>query len=282
MQLLNGLDDAEQRIADAKAKPSGTLRVAAHPLAIVSGLSRVLTCYQKHVPSVETEVSVVDLPLNLENSNFDVAIYPSNLIGSANVVSRALLKSQLILAASPAYLERVRLVPAVPDLSQHSVIFVGGHHRMETRILLSRDGETICAGQPRYRYFATEAAAKAMALAGVGIGLLPEDAILNYLHSGRLQRILPAYSLVGEETDLGVHFVHRRLLPRRTREFIDLCVTFYDKSRARGLQEALDVGTNNTDGKGDVCLLPQFSQHFPQKITAIPNHSVPDRDVVHS
>ncbi|MDR2299337.1 MAG: LysR family transcriptional regulator [Comamonas sp.] len=65
----------------------------------------------------------------------------------------------------------------------------------------------------------SSSAIRAMALAGLGVAVLPDWLVQDDVRSGRLQRVLPGYALPSQPIHLV--FPNSRHLPRKTRVFID-------------------------------------------------------------
>lgn len=65
----------------------------------------------------------------------------------------------------------------------------------------------------------SSSAIRALALAGLGVAVLPDWLVQDDVRSGRLQRVLPGYALPSQPIHLV--FPNSRHLPRKTRVFID-------------------------------------------------------------
>jgi DNA-binding transcriptional LysR family regulator len=113
--LLDRLRDSEQRLLEDRDTQTGVIRVLAHPFAIEAGLPQILERYRRNTPNVNALLNIADGPVRLEHGEHDVAVYPRHLIQDSGAVCRPLLRSQFVIAASKAYLDRVGRAPSPHD-----------------------------------------------------------------------------------------------------------------------------------------------------------------------
>ena len=226
-RILEQLEEAEHRLADDKNFVAGPLKVVAHPLAVVAGLASMLAAYAALAPDVQIQLTVQAGPLNLEDSGYDVALYPPQLILNATVINLPLFKSRLMLVAAATYLQRTREVRTLDDLASQVLIYGTGDGRVNPELQFERDG--ICApiGMAKCHYSVSAIVAKELALAGAGVAVLPECAVNAELACGRLQRVLPLSVLCHGDAELGLQYLHKRLMSRRARGFVDECLNFF-------------------------------------------------------
>jgi len=75
------------------------------------------------------------------------------------------------------------------------------------------------------------------ALLGLGFALLAMPHALPHLQSGALQRVLPQWHW--DDGPISLYFSGQRLLPRKTRVFVDYLVAEF---KVRGIAERLKAG----------------------------------------
>jgi len=113
--------------------------------------------------------------------------------------------------ASPSYCER-RGVPQEPaELAAHDCIV------LESQL---DDGLWPTAGAAARLTTTDIMVVREMAVAGIGIGMLPHAVCEPDVRAGRLLRILPKMRI--EPVMIGAVFLERRHMPLRVRTFIDL------------------------------------------------------------
>jgi DNA-binding transcriptional LysR family regulator len=229
-EILERLDREELRLAEQRNTPKGVLRLAAHPLAVETGLSQLVDEYLLATPDIRVAVTTTDEPLRLEHGNYDAVIYPAFLVQDAAAICRPLVRSSSVLVATRAYLEASPPVPSSLDFTGHTFI-----NTRASKWDSPECGSVKAAGialphNARLHAVMNECIAVQLALNSYGIALLPTRIAQRYMESGRLVRVLPGYELTDPMAELDIAFVHRRTLPRRVRDFVDHCVSFFRES----------------------------------------------------
>ena len=79
-----------------------------------------------------------------------------------------------------------------------------------------------------------------MAIAGSGIAIVTDHFALKYLETGDLVRVLPDWHVA--PVDLWAVFPGRRLMPAKTRVFIDALVEKFTGPECRAIEEHLAKG----------------------------------------
>ncbi|PXW96681.1 LysR family transcriptional regulator [Sphaerotilus hippei] len=193
-------------VKDLASTPSGLLRVTA-PVAlgrqqIVSRLPAFLRAH----PQVRVELQLSDHIVSMAQEGFDLAIRHCARPPDTHV-AWTLARTQSVLVASGAYLERAGQ-PAHPrELSQHQCLhyprpgatpvwrFVAMNDD-EAASLTQDQGQVSVAITGPFGANNSEALREA-AEADLGIAMLPDFSAQQALKSGRLQRVLPQWSPVG-------------------------------------------------------------------------------------
>ena len=223
--LLDRLRDSEQRLLADRDTQTGVIRVLAHPFAIEAGLTQIIETYRRNTPNVNAVLHIADGPVRLEHGEHDVAVYPRHLIQDGGAVCRPLLRSQFVLAASKAYLDRVR-APSPHDFSGQVLLSSAIDRHTQPDLKLDLDETVITPVAPAVTMVVSEPVAVQLALSGFGMALVARAAVERHIAGARLQFILPNCKVTYAPADLDVAFVRRQTLPRRTREFVDTCVQF--------------------------------------------------------
>jgi DNA-binding transcriptional LysR family regulator len=215
---LRAIEDANLRLADARAEPSGTICVSA-PVAFGSFfLADTVFDFLAAYPKARVELRLTDDKLNLIEDGIDLA-FRTGTLADSTLVARKLGSTHRIMCASPAYLE-LRGVPAtVDDLSRHDCV-IAGHSVAGAQWALEgpRGPETISVSG-RIAANTMQLAFRA-AIAGYGIALLPAATVVAATNEGRLQRVLKEYaSAIG-----GFYAVYpsSRHLSPAVKAFVDL------------------------------------------------------------
>lgn len=226
--VLAELQALEQAVAGARARPKGTLRVAATLGFGRRHIAPVLSRFARRYPEVDAQMHLTDRPVNIVEQGFDVHVRFGE-VPDARLTARLLARNQRVLCASPAYLRQAGEPAAPRDLGAHRCIVIreaeeafGTWHlrsgsRQETvkvrGALSTNDGES----------------ATAWALDGHGILMRSMWDAAALLESGRLQRVLPDWT--APSADIHVIFAVRDHLSAKVRAFVDFLLGEFEGHR---------------------------------------------------
>jgi DNA-binding transcriptional LysR family regulator len=191
----------------------------------------MLAEFRRRYPEVLPDLHFDNRQVDLIAEGFDVAI-GGGVELPQGVVARELARVRIVLAASPDYLAR-RGTPTHPDdLAAHDGIARRSIRTGRLQTLTLRDAAgTVAPYDPRPVAVLDDPEAMAhAAAAGLGIALLPAPHAGPLLAGGRLVRILPDW--YAETGPLFLYYSNRRLLPAKTRVFVDFVV---ERFREQGL-----------------------------------------------
>lgn len=190
---LRTIEAANEQLAEARAEPSGTIRVSA-PVGFAGFfLGQTVFEFLESYPKASVELLLTDDKLNLVEAGIDVAFRTGSLTDST-LVARKLGASHKVLCASPDYLAK-RGTPEQPaDLRLHDCIIAGRSIAGAQWVLEGPDGPQTVAVSGRIAANTMEIATAAV-LKGLGIAQLPASAAAPAIAEGRLQRVLPDYAM---------------------------------------------------------------------------------------
>jgi DNA-binding transcriptional LysR family regulator len=217
-RALSELEDAGAVASRDERDPHGIVRLTAPPdaaRALVDALAR----FAERYPRVHVELIVTSRRLDLIEERIDLALRGGQLSDSS-LIARKLFESALGLYAAPSYLERRGRPKSLADLAQHDVVLFRGVRGRSTLVLEGPRGRTKVdvTGPISADDFTTVVDAL---LAGMGIGLAPEVWIQEPVLAGRLERVLPKWSVRGG----AIHLLHAGTrLPERVRLLRDFLV----------------------------------------------------------
>jgi DNA-binding transcriptional LysR family regulator len=190
VRIVTELEEAERAVGDLRSKPRGLLRITA---GVSNGfLAPVVASFLARYPDVEIEMLCTARAVDLVEERYDVAIRNGPLADSS-LVARSLGSAAWFLVATPAYLKRRGRPRSPDDLKKHDlVMFVAG--QMTAQLRLVRDGAAKhVAVQPRLAVSDIDIA-HTVALAGIGIALLPAFQCIDDLRARRFERVLRDWS----------------------------------------------------------------------------------------
>jgi len=215
---LRAIEDANLRLADARAEPSGTICVSA-PVAFGSFfLADTVFDFLAAYPKTRVELRLTDDKLNLIEDGIDLA-FRTGALADSTLVARKLGSTHKILCASPAYLERRGMPATAVNLSRHDCVIAGHSIAGAQWALEGPRGLERISVSGRIAANTMQLAFRA-AIAGYGIALLPGAQAMAAVAEGRLHHVLTEYAAsIG-----GLYAVYpsSRHLSPAVKAFIDL------------------------------------------------------------
>ncbi len=219
-------------------QPTGTLKVSMAPGFGVDYVLPLLPAFVERYPALRTDWHLDNRKVDLVAEGFDAAIAGGFEL-APGVVARELARVHIVVVASPAFLAGRKPAPDPRDLVDWPAVAMRSvqHGRLRNRMLRHRNGREVeVASEPRAVFDDPHAITQA-ALLGLGFALLAMPHALPHLQSGALQRVLPQW--YWDDGPISLYFSSQRLLPRKTRVFVDYLV---DEFKARGIAEQLKAG----------------------------------------
>lgn len=214
VEAVNALSQHRQ------ARPSGRLRVSMpHDFAALL-LTDMLAAFASMHPLVSLELDLSPRRVDLLGENFDLAIRIGDLPDDTLLAARRIAVYPSKLYAAPAYLAD-KGEPATPDdLDRFDALLLLGNHGAGVPWTL-QSGEQTWQGAPPERVTANSPELLIhLARAGSGIAAVPEIFAAPSVQRGELRRVLTEWSLPA--TTAWAVFPGRRLMPAKTRAFIDM------------------------------------------------------------
>jgi len=218
-RVLAEVEDLQAEASGTRASPSGTLRIdlpafygKRFVLPLLAGLM------QRH-PQLQIDVRLSDAFVDLVREGVDLALRIGRLRDST-LVARRVDKQQLLLCASPAYLEARGTPRRVEDLAGHDVVVfrlpTSGRDRPWQ--LRQRGSPVELVPRAQVRIDDGEGLVEALKL-GMGLCQLPDMMVQGELERGELVELLP--SCRPEPMPIHIVYPSGRLLPERVRVAIE-------------------------------------------------------------
>jgi DNA-binding transcriptional LysR family regulator len=193
--IIAAIDDLSQRLASRTSQVSGHLRVAA-PYGF--GRHHVAPVAQQFAidhPSASVTLDLSDSPIRQMSESWDIIVHIGALPESDRLVT-TLAPNRRILCASPAYLASAVPIERPIDLASHRCLALRENNEDVTlwRFNHPQDGKTTVRIRPGLSSNDGEVV-RDWALAGLGVMVRSEWDVAQDLAAGRLQAILPRWSL---------------------------------------------------------------------------------------
>lgn len=235
-QVSGGLDAIQSAIASTSTvagQPAGILKVG---MAMAFGRDHILPLlgeFLESYPAIKPDWRFDNRQVDLIGEGFDVAI-GGGIDIAPGVVVRELAKVHLILVASPDYLLRKSTPKTPADLQQLDALirYSQTTNRTTPWHLKTVTGEQVTVELPPRATLNDPEMLCNAAIAGLGIAHVPMPHALRHLQSGALVRVLPDWYT--EAGVISLYFAAKKLMPAKTRVFVDFIV---DKFRAERYAE---------------------------------------------
>lgn len=219
--ILVALEEAEAEVVDAGSNPRGLLRLHCGTSFGSHHLAPALPLFIKRYPGVHLELSISDLPPEMNGEYFDLAIRKGQLEDSC-LIARRICDIQRVVCASPAYLE-AHGTPRIPqDLLFHNCLWITRWPALRRwSFTVGKETQTInVSGNAAANNAET---VLQLALAGAGIARLTEVTVSEALRSGRLVTLLNDCQQA-ESVPLYAVYPGSRHVPPKVRVMVDFLI----------------------------------------------------------
>lgn len=234
--LLQGFQALEAELQERKAEPTGLIRLAATFGFGRLWLGPALAEFQERYPRVEIQLELTEHLPDLALEGYDGAIWLWSIQGrqAAQWVSRRLARNQRIMVASPRYIKQHGSPASLEALQDHSCLIVRENGNAPGQRFdvwpLHREREKTAVRVRVHGPLASNSGelVRDWCMEGRGIMLRSLWDIAPHIASGRLVRVLPAYSM----PDADIHWLapYRPDQPRRIRLLIDHLVAQFQEA----------------------------------------------------
>ena len=221
-EVMDAVDRAEASVAQhGGVSPRGHLQITA-PLGLGrSAVAPMVARYRELQPNTEVRLRLTDHILDLVKEGVDLAVRIARMDDSSFTL-RKIADIGRVLCAAPSYLERRGTPKDAGDLLNHDCLLLRFPGSQQFRWTLETKGETATLPVSGPIDADDGDVLTQWALDGLGIVMKPLYEVAPHVAAGRLKIILPESQ--PSAVILGVLFPTRRMLPPRTKAFIDLAV----------------------------------------------------------
>jgi DNA-binding transcriptional LysR family regulator len=192
---LTLLAEATAALSEGVRVPRGLVRLSLPPEIGEGSLMPMLVDFVRAHPGIQIDLVVTNRRVSLVEEGIDLAIRAGKLDDST-LVARRVSPSEMWLFAAPDYLARRGRPRKLSDLREHDCInYRGAAGIFPWRLQGPRGVEEVAVNGP---ITADDfGAVRRLAIAGLGIALMPDTPLKSDLAGGRLVRVLPGYALRG-------------------------------------------------------------------------------------
>lgn len=218
--MLSEAQAAREVVDRLSAEPRGQIKVSVPVSLAQQELAHLLPDFLRRYPQVRVQLHVSNRRVDVINEGFDVALrVRSQLNDDGSLVLRSFGQIQELLVASPDYLDRSGRPQSPGDLAAHTTLSMAEDDSRQRWELQDSQGQVQRVElQPRLMGHDFPLL-KELAVAGMGIVLLPETVCADAVRAGALEVVLPEWRL--PQGLCHAVFPSRRGLLPAVRVFID-------------------------------------------------------------
>ena len=194
-QMRPALRDIQAALAEVgqlRAKPAGTIRLIAPPIAVATIVSPTLATFTRNYPEVVLDITAEDnYGRDLVAGNFDAGIHLGEFIQRDMVAVRVTGEQRAAIVAAPGYFDSHPKPRTPRDLTAHRCLrYRMGASGSVYRWEFEKRGKPVTVSVSGPVIFTDVELMRGAALDGVGLAFLLEDHVADDVASGRLVRVL--------------------------------------------------------------------------------------------
>ncbi len=192
--LLAEAEAAESEAMSLASAPRGKIRLAAPMSFGVLFVAPLLPDLFRLHPALTVDLHLSDAQVDLIGEGFDAALRIGQL-PDTSLLARRLCDMPLHLVAAPTYLKSHGRPKHPLELSRHQAISYAYQLSADTWRFHKASGEAAAVKPVGPLRVNNGEAMLPSLIAGIGIGVLPDFIVKDALSDGRLERLLPGWSL---------------------------------------------------------------------------------------
>ncbi|QTG94738.1 LysR family transcriptional regulator [Vibrio fluvialis] len=218
--MVNAAQQAVELSGSDHTEPSGALTVAAPEAFLNSVLQPFVVPFLKKYPQIQLKLRAADGEIDLFKHNIDVAFKLTDK-PDENLVLRELCKTNLVLCASPDYLEE-RGVPTHPtQLTEHDCLYLAETDKDHLWDFLKDDEFHTVSVSGRYAVNHSQMRLNGVKN-GLGIGIFHDFVVQDALAEGKVVQLLKDWTIKSNyHGAIAMQYSQTKYMPARLRVFID-------------------------------------------------------------
>jgi DNA-binding transcriptional LysR family regulator len=229
--IVAQLDIAKSEVKSLQEDVTGTLRVS---LRISAGITMVIPALPRFLdqyPDLNVDITLTDDRLDLIDNKIDVALWLGELPAS-DIVARRLCSTNRVVCCTQAYLEKHGVPEKPEDLRDHQGILYSASS-YGTKWVFQKGDDTRVVDIRRKVRVNMGPVMLSLTLMSQGIAVLPMWQVGSYLRSGKLVKVLGAYTVknTADHADMYAVYQSSRGLSRKIRVFVDFLVEIFKDAR---------------------------------------------------
>ncbi|ALR14990.1 LysR family transcriptional regulator [Vibrio natriegens] len=218
--LLQSLTSTAEEITDDCRGASGRIKISAPYNLTKRMMMPMFNGFMKQYPDINIELTTENNADKLDPTEWDV-IFRVGPQRDSSLIARKVGEVKDILVASPDYLAVNPAPEHAEELSNHSLL--KGYPLIKWTLKNSKGESVVNTDRARFQANALNVV-RSTCSEGLGITLMPNVMVKEYIERGDLIRILPDWS--ANPRDIYMLYNHKDHLPEKVRLFIDYVIAY--------------------------------------------------------
>jgi len=218
--LLSRLASAAEELTDECRGAAGKIRITAPSNLTKRMMMPMFNAFMAEYPDINIELTTSNHSDQLDPTEWDV-IFRVGPQRDSSLIARKISSVADILVASPEYLKLCPAPKHAEDLHHHSLL--KGSPLLKWQ-LSNHSGETIINNDKGRFQANTLDVVRSACSSGLGITLMPDVMLREYIEDGSLVRVLEDWS--ANPRDIYMLYNHKDHLPEKVRLFIDFVIAY--------------------------------------------------------
>lgn len=219
--LLERLASMAEEITDECRGASGKIKISAPSNLTRRLMMPMFIDFMRAFPEINIELTTSNHADQLDPTEWDV-IFRVGPQRDSSLIARKISEVKDILVASPDYLARNPTPTHAEDLTQHSLL--KGYPLIKWQLTDSKGETVVNLDKARFQANTIDVVRHACSQ-GLGITLMPDVMLEQYIQSGTLVRVLSDWS--ANPRDIYMLYNHKDHLPEKVRLFIDFVIGYH-------------------------------------------------------
>lgn len=223
-RILQDIEEADALASAHTHTLAGRLRVHTLPVLASYVIAPLLSKFRERQPDIVIDIEVGS-HRNLPIEDFDMSLLGTDASFDADIVARKVIESEVVLVASPAYVDRCGAPTAPDDLTQHACLRLrrSDEPLQAWRLWRQQNPDHVVEVHTNPVIIAnhTDTLLRA-ALDGAGITSVSLDIVAPHITRGQLVRVLNPW--ITGRLAMYAALPSRKFIPQRSRVFLDFLV----------------------------------------------------------
>ncbi|HEV2540619.1 MAG TPA: LysR family transcriptional regulator [Frateuria sp.] len=225
--ILADLAEATEALGYANRKPIGKLRVGLSLAVGRAALIPRLTEFEQRYPDIRLELSMSDLPTDMNGEGIDCAVRVGELEDSS-LIARKIGYLRNVVCASPDYLARYGSPQTIEDLKRHRCINYVYPNGRPRQWMFDGPGGAVAVDIDAHLLINDAESVIQAAAAGLGVTQAPHMLVACMLDLGKLELVMPEIRSTGKP--VWIVYPQKKHLSARVQAFIEWVRELFERT----------------------------------------------------